>query len=192
MYGSHQDLNIPQFSHITVNYLICQKIHTIAFFSKMSTYEFSWWHENGSLSKTHRYLNKKMVYSIWYGRLAHRICNVPRTGIPPHIENLSEADLLCKWHQRNVNSSTAHRLGILLLMFPFTEKELLKVGQYIGLFDSGLIRSGLCKTKRSFAFSSLIPVYVCPVQHILWPYWSIPRFIPRLRGQGVVLGHLSL
>jgi len=64
--------------------------------------------------------------------------------------------------------------------------------RYIDLFDSGLIQSVQSKTKHSFAFSSLVPVYGCPVQHFLSPSWPIPRFPPRLRGQGVVLGHLSL
>jgi len=31
---------------------------------------------------------------------------------------------------------------------------------------------GLYKTKRVFAFSSLITVYVCPIQHFLSPSWG--------------------
>jgi hypothetical protein len=54
-------------------------------------------------------------------------------------------------------------------MLPFTEEELLKVCQHVGLFDSGQMQSGLYKTKRVFAFSSLLPVYICTVQHFLSP-----------------------
>ena len=57
-------------------------------------------------------------------------------GSHAHIETLSEAELFHMKHQRDVNPSTAHRHGILPLMFFFTEKELLKVCQYIGLFHS--------------------------------------------------------
>jgi len=77
-------------------------------------------------------------------------------------------------------------------MFSFTEKELQKVCQYVGLFDSGQIQSGLYKTKCVFAFSSLKPVYVCPVQHFSSPSWPIPQFLPGQRGLGVVLGFLSI
>jgi len=37
-----------------------------------------------------------------------------------------------------------------------------------------------------------IPVYVCPVQDFSSPSWPVPQFLPRLRGQGVVLGFLSI
>ena len=49
-------------------------------------------------------------------------------------------------------------------MFPFTDKELLKVCQYTGLLDSGLIRSGLHKSKRSFPDDDT--TFLChPISH---------------------------
>ena len=60
---------------------------------------------------------------IKFNGFTHRIRNVfyVEWGSHPHIERLSEAELLCMCHERNVILSTALRIGMLPLMFSFTE-----------------------------------------------------------------------
>jgi len=62
-------------------------------------------------------------------------------------------------------------------------KKFQKECQFISLYDSGLILLGLWITKHLFAFSILIAVHVCPVQHFLSPSWPIPQFPPGYVGR---------